>query len=524
LLATIPATPRQRRRTLGAVAALLVAFGAAAPFAAIRLWESDGFIPAVQTVIVVTDLITAVLLFTQFTLIRSRSLLALACTYLFTALITFVHILTFPRAFAPEGLLGAGPQTAGWLYLVAHFAFPAAVVAYALLDEGTGSTNKIRHSSRTIICCSVIGIVALVAAISWALIAADELLPPLFVDRRRYTPIVFFACAVELVVGVIAMALLVAVRRSVLDQWLSISVAAAIVELAMVTFFSGSRFDVGWYAIRIFSVVSSISVLLGLLTETTRLYAKLSNAVRGLQRERDNKLLSVRAATAAIAHEVRQPLTAIAANGGAGLLFLQATPPNLAEVRESFELIVDDCQRASQTIETIRSFFHNADQAGQPVDINQIIAEVMVSRQEQAAHGGVEVRTDLVSGLPLVRGHKGQLQEVVINLVNNAFEALDSSPPRDRLLRVNTALQTPDKVAVRIQDSGPGIHPERIGSLFETIATTKPNGMGLGLTISRMIIENHGGKLTVASDGRSGAVFEFVLPVADDGRAGLSAV
>jgi signal transduction histidine kinase len=524
LLATIPATPQQRRRTLGAVAALLIAFGAVAPFAATPVWESDGFIPAAQTVIVVTDLITAALLFTQFTLIRSRSLLALASTYLFTAFVTFVHILAFPRAFAPEGLLGAGPQTAGWLYLVSHLAFPAAVIAYALLDEDTGAANKTRHSSRAIICASVIGIVALVAGVSSALIAADELLPSLFIDGRRYAPISFYACGVELLVGVIALTLLVAVRRSVLDQWLCISVAAGIVELAMVTFFSGSRFDVGWYAIRLFSVVSSMSVLLGLLTETTRLYAKLSTAVRGLQRERDNKLLSVRAATAALAHEVRQPLTAIAANADAGLLFLRGTPPNLAEVRESFALIIDDCQRASQTIETIRSFFQHADEAGQPVDINQLIADVMVSRQDQATRGGVEVRTDLAAGLPLVRGHKAQLQEVVINLVNNAFEAMESSPIRDHLLKVNTALQPHNKVAVRIEDSGPGIQPERLGSLLEAIATTKPSGMGLGLTISRMIIENHGGKLTVASDGRNGAVFEFVLPVAEEGRASVSAV
>jgi signal transduction histidine kinase len=296
-------------------------------------------------------------------------------------------------------------------------------------------------------------------------------------------------------------------------------VAGATVELAMVTWFSEGRFDLGWYAIRIFSVVSSVSVLLGLLIETTQLYAKLLVAARGLQRERDNKLLSARAATAAIAHEMRQPLAAIAANGSAGLLFLRSTPPNFAEVRESFELIVTDCQRASQSIETIRSFFQSTDQQGPPIDINQVITDVMLSQQEQATRGGVEVRADLTSGLPLVRGHRAQLQEVVINLVNNAFEAMGASPGRERLLRVKTELQSRNKVAVRIQDSGPGIDPKRIGSIFDAISTTKPTGMGLGLAISRMIIENHGGELTIASDGQSGAVLQFVLPVADASQA-----
>jgi polar amino acid transport system substrate-binding protein len=142
-LATLPATTQQRRRTFAVVAVLFAAFFAVAPFAKVRLPEGDGFIPFVQAVIVVTDLTTAVLLFTQFSLLRTRALLALANIYLFTALIVFVHTLTFPRAFAPQGLLVVSQQTTGWLFLIWHVSFPAAVIAYVLLNDGAGQKSNI---------------------------------------------------------------------------------------------------------------------------------------------------------------------------------------------------------------------------------------------------------------------------------------------------------------------------------------------------------------------------------------------
>jgi signal transduction histidine kinase len=301
-------------------------------------------------------------------------------------------------------------------------------------------------------------------------------------------------------------------KGSVLDQWLAISVAATTAEMAMVTFFSAGRFDVGWYTVRVFGVVSSTTVLLALLIETTRLYAKLSIALRTLRRERDNKLLSAQAATAAIAHEMRQPLAAIALNGDAALLFLQKTPPDLAEVRESLEEMKSACRRAGETIESIRSLFRKANQAGQPIDVNEVILEVMQSQQEQVTRRGVEIRRELNAGLPLARGHKAQLQEVIVNLVNNAVEAMDASPDRSRLLSVKTGRHGRDAIAVEIRDNGPGIDPERLGGVFDAFVTTKRDGTGLGLAICRMIIEHHGGELTASSDGRSGATFRFVLP------------
>jgi signal transduction histidine kinase len=507
-LATVPATPQQRRRTFALIAALFVASCATAPFAKIRLWESPGFIPTVQAIIFVTALITAALLLTQFSLARSRALLVLANAYLFTAVIVSVHTLTFPGAFAPGGLLGAGLQTTGWLYVIWHFAFPAAVIVYALVDR-----TPVRASTRSVVGGSVATVIALAVGILWFLTAADDIVPAVFVDRRTYSPTALYLGAVDTLVGAAALGLLLRRGGSVLDQWLAISLAATTVELAMSSFFSAARFDVGWFAIRIFSVVSSTVVLLALLTETTRLYAKHSIALRALHRERANKLLSAQAATAAIAHEIRQPLTAISLNGSAGLVYLQRDPADLGEVRESFETIVEDCRRMSGVIEGVCSLFRIGDLAGQPIDMNEIIAEVIGMQQYQLARAKAETHRELMAGLPLVRGHRAQLQEVVANLVNNAIEAMEATSDRDRVLRLKTQLRGRDAIAVEIQDTGPGIDPKRLGEIFDAFVTTKPQGTGLGLAICRMIIDHHGGELTASSDGKSGAQFEVVLPV-----------
>lgn len=177
--------------------------------------------------------------------------------------------------------------------------------------------------------------------------------------------------------------------------------------------------------------------------------------------------------------------------------------------------MIGGCHRASEVIEAIRNLFRKTDAAGQPINVNEIILDVLRAHHEQLSRCGVTMRHELMDGLSPVRGHRAQLQEVVTNLVNNAIDAMASTSGRDRLLRVTTAPHGRDKIAVEIQDIGPGIDPTRLDELFAALVTTKPDGTGLGLAICQMIIEHHGGKLTAFSDGSSGACFEFVLPVMD---------
>lgn len=512
-LATMPATSHQRRRTYAVVAVLFAVLVALAPFAKVPLPQGDGFVPAVQAVIIVTDLTIAVLLLSQFSLLRLRGLLVLASAYLFTAQIVFVHTLTFPRAFTPRGLFVASLQTTGWLYLVWHVAFPAAVITYVQLSHGAGAKARIGGSARRAVVGCIVGVTALVCALVWFFTAADRFLPPLFVNGLTYSPAVLYTSAFTSTVAVAALVLLLIRKGSVLDQWLTISMGATSAELTMVSFFSGGRFDLGWYSFRILAVISSTAVLFGLLSETMRFYAKLSIALRTLQRERDNKLLSAQAATAAIAHEVRQPLTAIATNGHAALLYLKRTPPDIEEASKVLANLVGGCQRASDVIEGIRNLFRKMDATGQPINLNEIIIDVVQAHQEQLTERGVEIHRELMDGLPPVRGHRAQLQEVVANLVNNAIDAMAGTTGRDRLLRVKTTPRGRGAIAVEIHDTGPGIDPTRLSDIFAAFTTTKPNGTGLGLAICQMIIERHGGKLTASSDGASGTRFEFVLPM-----------
>jgi signal transduction histidine kinase len=254
-------------------------------------------------------------------------------------------------------------------------------------------------------------------------------------------------------------------------------------------------------------------VLASLFSERRETEARLASSNMMLQREQDNKLMNIDAITSAIVHEVRQPLTAIAANGNAGIRWLTKTPPNFDEVRQAMTQMVRDSHRASQVLESIRALFKSADLEAQPVDLNEIaLGALDVLRRELKDHG-VITRTELAPEIPLVRGHSGQLQEVMLNLVRNAIDAMDSITDRARVLQVRTECDGRGAIVVSVEDSGAGIDPEKSDSIFDAFVTTKPQGMGLGLAICRMIISRHEGQLSASADNKSGALFQFTLPI-----------
>ncbi len=264
-------------------------------------------------------------------------------------------------------------------------------------------------------------------------------------------------------------------------------------------------------------------VLAALFAERRDSEARLAGSNMMLERERHNKLMNAQAITASIAHEVRQPLAAIATNGGAALRFLAMSPPNVAEVREAIERIVSDSHRTSEVFDGIRALFREADQGRLAVDLNETILGVLHSLGRELMDHDVTVRYELASGLPPVDGHRNQLQQVISNLVHNAMEAMNTTTDRSRVLKVKTQLRGPATIIVSVEDSGPGIDPKQLDSIFGAFFTTKAQGMGLGLAICRMIIEHHGGQLTATSDGKTGALFQFVLPVNVAEKAELTA-
>jgi signal transduction histidine kinase len=300
--------------------------------------------------------------------------------------------------------------------------------------------------------------------------------------------------------------------------------AAFIVALTIVwtTTFSIGMFDEKNFTIderaraaqaAILAVSLCAIVLASLFSERRESEARLALSNMMLQQERNNKLMNIEAITSAIVHEVRQPLAAIAANGDAGMRWLTKTPPDFDEVRATMTEIVRDSHRASEVVESVRALFKSADLEAQPVDLNGIVLGALdVLRGELKDHGVITL-TELAPELPLVPGHSGQLQELMLNLVRNAIDAMDSITDRARVLRVRTERDGREAIVVSVEDSGPGIDSEKLDSIFDAFVTTKPQGMGLGLAICRMIISRHQGQLSAWADNKSGALFQFTLPI-----------
>jgi len=216
---------------------------------------------------------------------------------------------------------------------------------------------------------------------------------------------------------------------------------------------------------------------------------------------------------ASIAHEINQPLAAIVTNADVCLRWLADEAPNLDKGREAARRIVRDGQRAGEVIARIRALVRKADTETAPLSINEILEEVAALTQAEVRRYAVALRMQLAADLPPVLGDRVQLQQVILNLVMNAVEAMASVTDQPRELLIHSRRPEPDRVLVAVQDSGIGIDPESLEKVFDAFYTTKPQGMGMGLAISRSIIESHGGHLWATANAGGGAVFQFTLPI-----------
>lgn len=264
-------------------------------------------------------------------------------------------------------------------------------------------------------------------------------------------------------------------------------------------------------------------VLAALFAERSENEARLARSNAMLERERNNKLMSLAATAAAISHEMKQPLTAITANGIASLRLLETAPPDLEEARSAVNDVISDAYRAGQVLDNLRVLFGKVEREQEPIDVNQVAVRALRTLRAELSEHRVAASLDLTSELPPVRGHGGQLHEVLINLFHNAIEAMDAVKAERRVLKVRTGPDGANAVVVEVEDSGPGIDPKRLEHIFDAFVTTKPQGTGLGLAICRMIVERHGGQLSARSDGRDGALFRLVLPTALVGGEGARA-
>jgi C4-dicarboxylate-specific signal transduction histidine kinase len=226
------------------------------------------------------------------------------------------------------------------------------------------------------------------------------------------------------------------------------------------------------------------------------------------------RVMTVGELTASIAHDVNQPLAAIVTNGNACLRWLGGVKPNFVEAKNAVERIIKDSYRASEVISRIRTLVKKAPPRNDRVDLNEVILEVLALAQNQARRNRVELRRELVNDLPPVLGDRVQLQQVILNLVVNGMEAIAGSKNGERELSISTGKDESHNLVVAVRDSGHGLDAANLERVFDAFFTTKPEGMGMGLAISRTIIESHGGRLWATANSPHGAVFQFTLPAA----------
>ena len=231
-----------------------------------------------------------------------------------------------------------------------------------------------------------------------------------------------------------------------------------------------------------------------------------------------NRVATIGQLTASIAHEVNQPITGTIISAQAALRWLDARPQNLERVRLALGRIVEDGRRAGEVIGRIRGHIQKAPPRQEALAINQAVLEVIALLHGEVVEHGVSLEMQLADDLPILQGDRVQLQQVILNLIINAVQAMSSVSEGPRALLVSTARTEPDSICVEVRDSGPGLAPEVLERLFEPFYTTKPNGLGLGLSICRSIVEAHGGHLWANANMPRGAVFSFTVP-ADPGSA-----
>ena len=551
-LSLLPARPGERRFAFAVMAVSLAVFVALAPFAKVQLPRLDAFIPLYQSALVISHLIIAVLLFGQFSIVRTRGLLILASAYLFTTLMVVAHTLSFPGLFAPGGLLGSGAQTTAWLYMIWHGGFSLLVIGYALFNGA-----KIDAPPNQIITFSVI-VVAAVVAVVMALTSAGQDWLPAIMDGDRYTPMMSVVVLAVWLIGLFALLLLWRRKAdTALDLWLVVVVGAWLLDVALAAVFNGGRFDLGFYAGRIYGLLASGTVLLVLLLETRALYVRhalelqqTNQALReskarlrqlnetleqrvqertqrleeeAAERERMEaalrdvqKLEAIGRMTGGIAHDFNNLLAVIIGNVDELMERFRDRPD-----MESLLAINHAAERGARLIRQLMTFSRNKLLKTDTIDLKQR-ARDMGSFLTQSLRGDIRLVFDWPEDLWPVRCDGDELDLAMVNLCVNARDAM----PDGGLVRIagrNIAAiekQEPslglagDYVQLSLSDTGHGIAGDDLKRVFEPFFTTKEIGKGTGLGLCQVygFCQQAGGRAMVESVEGQGTTVTLYLP------------
>jgi signal transduction histidine kinase len=507
-----PPSRRQLRFSYAIVGLLLAVFLVILPVRGVRVREIDSFIPMIDALLLLGELMTATLLYAQAVVFRSRALLALATGYLSTALLIIPHALTFPGAFAPSGLLGAKVSTAAWIADARWALFPCAILLYLKRRRDDLATRFGMNRAAARISAGVMAAVALTVAVATVATSQSDVLPPLFLNRSEVVYAhVLPANAILIVISVFAMVFLFRRRSSMLDMWLLVASSAWLIQLLLILTLP-SRFTIGWYCQYALTLFSRLVVLFALIAESNRLYARLAISTLARNRERDARLMSMDAVAAAIAHEVKQPLGAIVTNASAGLRWLGRESPNIEMAMQSLQANVEQGHRASDLINSMRSVL--ARQSGEPTtfNLNELVGETASLLDRELVRGKISLRLALDETLPPIMADRVQMQQVLVNLFTNAIQALRATRGRARHIEIHSAPMDDHDVLLDVSDNGIGISAEKMEHIFDAFFTTKATGTGMGLSLCRTIVEKHGGRLWASQGEQNGAIFHLQLP------------
>ena len=503
-----PPGPREVRLSLATVGLLVAALILIVPFSDIRAREIDAFVPVSDTIMFLSDLIIASLLYAQASVFRSQALKVLASVNVFNALLIAAHALSFPGAFSPGGLLGGGVNTTAWLFVIRRAAFPIAVMLYVALKKAESRKSPATEQPTAGINMWILAAVLLAAAATMLVTVGHDLLPPLFLNRLdAIATNVDFVGIASLALYVAAMAALFRRPMSVLDVWLLVALSGFFAQMIL-NLASHDRFTVGFYFEYVLLVFATLVVLLALIDESNRLYVRLALATAARNREREARLVSIDAVAAAITDEVGQPLIATKLSASAGLSWLDRQKPDRSKAIESLRETIDAGDRTFEVIKRLRAALTSGSLS--QFNLNDLVREAaLLFERDLAAHKiSLELALD-DADLPM-QGNRTKIQQVLSSLLANAIESVSAMPERARRVAIRSTLEG-EKILLDISDIGVGILREKIDKIFDPFFTLSASGTGLGLSLARTIIEEHGGRLSVSSDKDRGTTFHLQM-------------
>ena len=534
-LVTAPAPLGGRRFALAIVLASFVGFCALAPFARVPLPRIEAFIPIYESTLALIDLLTATLLFLAFSRSRLRAVLFLASGYLFTSLMAVPHMLTFPGLFSSSGLLGAGPQTTAWLYMFWHGGFPLFVICYALLRRHEVVSGRSHAGTPADIIPAAAGVVAGVGLLTVFATAGHQLLPRIM-QGDGYTAAMVAVNVPVWLLSLVALAVLGSrPPYSILDLWLMVVVCASMFDVALSAVLNAGRFDLGFYAGRIYGMLAASFVLIILLIEASRLYRRLDEALvvaeernAELARSREElaqaqRFEAIGQLTGGIAHDFNNLLTVVSGN----LELILRARDDAEKIERLAQGAMKAAQRGERLIRQLLIYARKQITHPETVNPNQLIVDIE-SLMRQVIGEQIEVVTMLSPLLAPALFDLAQFETAILNLVINSRDAMmgggritieTRNVTLDRQYAVNNPEIAPGSyVMVAVSDSGAGMTPTVLARAFDPFFTTKEVGKGSGLGLSQVygFAKTAGGHVKIYSELGVGTTVKLYLPKSSD--------